>query len=153
MSEPQMMQLPLGFIGWFFTLFSVAALALGAMLIIAILGAGEKQRNTLTFTFWNDALLAGIWVLGLAGGIGVIRLEAWGRTLLELFCWALVVLILLSAATRLYTLSRPREGEPPVNWLAAIAGATLVVVPIVVICAATIVTLRSPETLAAFQVR
>jgi hypothetical protein len=148
-----MMHLPLGFIGWFFTLFSVAALVLGALLIAALARAGTPQRNLLTFSFWNDALLAGIWVLGLAGGIGVIRLEPWGRYLLELFCWALVVLILLSAATRLYTLSRPREGEPPVNWIAAVAGATLVVVPIVVICAGTIVTLRSPETLAAFNAR
>jgi hypothetical protein len=147
----QMIQLPLGFIGWFFTLFSVAALALGAVLIIAILGAGEKQRHFLSFSFWNDALLAGIWVLGLAGGIGVIRLEAWGRYILELFCWALIVLIVLSAATRLYTLSRPREGEPRVNWTAAIAGATLVVVPIVAVCAATIVTLRSPQTLQVFR--
>jgi len=147
------LQLPLGFIGWFFTLFSVAALALGAVLIIALARADAPQRNILTFTFWNDAMLAGIWVLGLAGGIGVIRLEAWGRYILELFCWALIVLILLSAATRLYALSRPREGEPPVNWIGALAGATLVLVPIVVVCAATIVTLRSPETLAAFRDR
>ncbi len=148
-----MMQLPLGFIGWFFVLFSAAALILGAVLIFAIATAKEGQRQYLTFSFFNDVLLAGIWVLGLAGGIGVIRLEPWGRYLLELFCWALVVLILLSAATRLYTLSRPREGEPPVNWIAAVAGATLVVVPVVVICAATIVTLRSPETMAVFKDR
>jgi hypothetical protein len=148
-----MMQLPLGFIGWFFTIFSAAALILGAVLIFALATAKEGQRQYLTFSFFNDLLLAGIWVLGLAGGIGVIRLEPWGRYVLELFCWALIVLILLSAATRLYTLSRPREGEPRVNWIAAVAGATLVVIPVVVICAATIVTLRSPETLAAFKDR
>jgi hypothetical protein len=147
------MELPLAFIGWFFTLFSTAALLLGAVLIIAILGAGERQRNYLTFSFWNDALLAGIWVMGLAGGIGVIRLEAWGRYILELFCWALIVLVLLSAATRLYALSRPREGEPPVNWVGAVAGATLIVVPILVVCAGTIVTLRDPQTMAVFKDR
>jgi len=146
-------QLPLGFIGWFFTLFSIAAIALGAIVIAALARAGAAQRNTLGFSFWNDALLAGIWVMGLAGGIGVIRLEAWGRYILELFCWALIVLILLSAATRLYALSRSRDGEPPVNWVGAIAGVTLVVVPIIAVCAATIVTLRSPETLQAFQNR
>ncbi len=148
-----MMQLPLGFIGWFFTIFSAAALVLGAVLIFALATAKEGQRQYLTFSFFNDLLLAGIWVLGLAGGIGVIRLEPWGRYLLELFCWALIVLILLSAATRLYALGRPREGEPRVNWIAAVAGATLVVVPVVVVCAATILTLRSPETLAAFKDR
>lgn len=148
-----MMQLPLGFIGWFFTIFSAAALVLGAVLIFALATAKEGQRQYLTFSFFNDLLLAGIWVLGLVGGIGVIRLEPWGRYLLELFCWALIVLILLSAATRLYALGRPREGEPRVNWIAAVAGATLVVVPVVVVCAATILTLRSPETLAAFKDR
>jgi hypothetical protein len=147
------MTLPLAFIGWFFTLFSVAALALGAVLILALARADDAQRNMLSFSFWNDALLAGIWVIGLAGGIGVIRLEAWGRYLLELFCWALIVLIVLSAASRLYFVSRPREGEPPVNWVGAIAGVTLVVVPLVAVCAATIVTLRSPETLAVFRDR
>ncbi|HEY6865119.1 MAG TPA: hypothetical protein VI319_14565, partial [Burkholderiales bacterium] len=70
------MQLPLGFIGWFFALFSVAALALGVIVIAALARAGAAQRNYLTFSFWNDVLLAGIWVMGLAGGIGVIRLEA-----------------------------------------------------------------------------
>jgi hypothetical protein len=147
------MTLPLAFIGWFFTLFSVAALALGAVLILALARADDAQRNMLSFSFWNDALLAGIWVIGLAGGIGVLRLEAWGRYLLELFCWALIVLIVLSAASRLYFVSRPREGEPPVNWVGAIAGVTLVVVPLVAVCAATIVTLRSPETLAVFRDR
>jgi len=147
------MELPLPFIGWFFTLFSVAALVLGALVILALARAGDMQRNMLTFSFWNDVLLAGVWVMGLAGGIGVIRLESWGRYVLELFCWALIVLILLSAATRLYAISHPREGEPRVNWVGAIAGATLIVFPIVVICAATIVTLRSPETMAVFRDR
>jgi hypothetical protein len=145
------MELPLAFIGWFFTLFSAAALVLGAVLVIALARAAE--RDYLTFGFWNDAMLAGIWILGLAGGVGVIRLEAWGRYLLELFCWALIVLILLSTASRLYALSRPREGEPPVNWVGAIAGATLIVIPIVAVCAATIVTLRAPETLQVFRDR
>src|SRR5882672_9854817 len=111
------MELPLPFIGWFFTLASAAALALGGVLILALARAGEMQRRYLTFSFWNDALLAGIWILGLAGGIGVIRLQPWGRTALELFCWALIVLILLSAASRLYALTRPRAGEPPMNWV------------------------------------
>ena len=147
------MELPLAFIGWFFTLFSIAALALGVVVILALARESDQRREYLSFSFWNDVLLAGIWVMGLAGGIGVIRLESWGRYVLELFCWALIVLILLSAATRLYTLSRPREGEPPTNWIGAIAGATLIVIPIVAVCVATIVTLRNPETVAAFKDR
>jgi hypothetical protein len=94
-------------------------------------------------------MLAAVWLLGLFGGIGVIRLQPWGRYLLELFCWSLIVLLILSAASRLYALKRPEA--QPVNWLGAIAGITLILVPVLAICAATIVTLRSPETLKAFS--
>ncbi len=145
------MQLPLPFIGWFFTLISAASLAVGVLLVLVLIRSGELERRYLSFSFWNDALLAGIWVLGLAGGIGVIRLEAWGRWLLELFCWALIVLILLSATSRLYVASRPRPGEPPPNWGGAVTGVLMIVIPILLMCGATIVTLRSPETLAAFR--
>jgi len=68
-------ELPLAFIGWFFTLFSIGALLLGGVLVIALVRAGDRQRQYLTFSFWNDVLLAGVWVMGLAGGVGVIRLE------------------------------------------------------------------------------
>jgi hypothetical protein len=147
----QGMQLPLGFIGWFFTLFSIAALLFGGVLILSLVRAGEFQRRFLTFSFWNDALLAGIWILGVAGGIGVIALQPWGRYLLELFCWALVVLILLSALSRVYWMTRPQPGEPPPSWIGALAGVFLVVIPIVALCAATIVTLRSDAALQAFS--
>src|SRR2546425_491626 len=82
-----------------------------------------------------------IWVLGLSGGIGVIRLQPWGRYLLELFCWALIVLLLLSGASRFYALKRENEHGDPVNWLGAIAGITLLLIPVLAICAATIVAL------------
>jgi len=137
--------LPLPFIGWFFTLFSAAALALGAVLILMLLRSGGLQRRYLGYSFWNDLLLTAIWVLGLAGGIGVLRLQPWGRHLLELFCWALIVLASLSAASRLYALKQPDPGAPPVNWLGAAGGIVLVVLPLLVICAAAIMALRSPE--------
>ncbi|MGB5081422.1 MAG: hypothetical protein WBO23_11845 [Burkholderiales bacterium] len=146
------MELPLPFIGWFFTLASVAALGLGAVLILILVRSGELYRRYLSYSIWNDLLLAAIWALGLVGGIGVLRLAPWGRYLLELFCWALIVLLALSAATRLYALRDPREpGAPPVNWIAAIAGLMVVVVPLIVLCAATILTLRSPETYKVFS--
>lgn len=145
------MELSLAFIGWCFTLTSAGALALSAALIAMLLKSGDLSRRYLGYSFWNDLVLGAIWVLGLAGGIGVIRLQPWGRYLLELFCWALIVLVLLSAATRLYALKRPEPDAPPVNWLGAIAGLMLIVLPLVAICAATIVTLRSPETLKAFS--
>ena len=145
------MELSLAFIGWFFTLASAGALALGAALIWMLATAGDLQRRYLSYSIWNDLLLAAIWVLGLAGGVGVIRLQAWGRYLLELFCWALIVLLFLSAASRLYALKRPDPGPPPVNWLGAIGGVTLILIPVLAICAATIVTLRSAEAMKAFS--
>ncbi len=143
------MELPLAVIGWFFTLASAAALVLGALLIATLARAGELERRYLSYSMWNDIVLIGIWVLGVAGGIGVLRLEPWGRYLLELFCWALIVLALLSATSRLYAIRQP--DAPPVNWVGAIGGVTLILIPIVALCAATIVTLRSPEALKAFS--
>jgi len=145
------MEISLAFIGWFFTLASAGALALGAALIWMLATAGDLQRRYLSYSIWNDLLLAAIWVLGLAGGIGVIRLQPWGRYLLELFCWALIVLLLLSAASRLYALREPNPGQPPANWLGAIGGITLILIPVLAICAATIVTLRSTEAMRAFS--
>ena len=143
------MELPLAFIGWFFTLTSAAALVLGAALIFMLVSAGGAHRRQLSYSLVNDVMLAAVWVLGLFGGIGVIRLQPWGRYLLELFCWALIVLLVLSAVSRVYALRRP-EAEP-VNWVGAIAGITLVLIPALAICTATIITLRSPEALKAFS--
>jgi len=145
------MELSLAFIGWFFALTSAAAIVLGAALIAMLATAGDLQRRYLAYSIWNDLVLAAIWVLGLAGGIGVIRLQPWGRYLLELFCWALIVLLPLSAASRVYALRQPEPGRPPVNWLGEIAGITLILIPVMAICAATIVTLRSPEAMKAFS--
>jgi hypothetical protein len=145
------MELPLAFIGWFFTLASAGALALSALLIAMLVKAGGVHLRYLSYSFWNDLVLGAIWVLGLAGGIGVLRLQPWGRHLLELFCWALIVLAPLSVATRLYALRQPQADSQPVNWFGAIAGVTLVLIPILVICGVTIATLRSPEALKAFS--
>jgi len=142
-------ELPLPFIGWFFTIASFAALVVGALLIMAMHRAGELERRFLARTAWNDMALFGIWILGLAGGIGVIGLKPWGRHVLEFFCWTLIVLLLLSAATRLYALKR--AGGEPVNWVGAVAGVLVVLIPIVAICAATIVTLRGEAARAAFS--
>lgn len=141
--------LPLALVGWLFTLLSGAALVLGAILVMAMHRSGELQRRFLAKTAWNDALLFGIWILGLAGGLGVIELRPWGRHVLEFFCWTLSALMLLSAGTRLYAASRQSREERG-SWVGAIAGLTLVAIPILVLCAATIYTLRSDAARHAF---
>jgi hypothetical protein len=141
--------LPLALVGWIFTLLSAAALIVGAILIMAMHRAGELHRRLLVKTAWNDMLLFAIWVLGLAGGVGVIGLRPWGRDVLEFFCWTLLVLLLLSAATRLYA-AKAQSPEARESWVAAIAGVTLVLIPILVLCGATIYTLRSEVARQAF---
>jgi hypothetical protein len=141
--------LPLPFIGWFFTVASVLALGLGALLIMALHRAGELERRFLSRTVWNDAALFAIWVLGLAGGIGVLALKPWARHILEFFCWTLIVLLALSAATRIYAVRR-QPAAAPVSWVPALAGLFVVLIPLVAICAATIVTLRSEAARLAF---
>src|SRR5258708_2542542 len=145
------MDLSLAFIGWFFTLTSAGALVLGAALIAMLANAGDLQRRYLSYSIWNDLVLAAIWALGLAGGIGVIRLQPWGRYLLELFCWALIVLLPLSATSRLYALRQPDPGHPPANCLAPTRSLPPIMIPSLALCAATIVTLRRPEPMKAFS--
>jgi len=143
------MELPLAFIGWFFAVTSAGAILLGAALIFMLMRADDLHRRYLSYSYVNDLVLAAVWVLGLFGGIGVIRLQPWGRYLLELFCWSLIVLLILSGASRVVALKRPES--QPVNWMGAIAGITLILIPVLALCAATIVTLRSPEALKAFS--
>ena len=143
------LELPLPFVGWLFTIASVLALAVGAMLIMSLHRAGELQRRFLARTAWNDMALFAIWILGLAGGIGVLRLLPWGRNLLEFFCWTLIALVLMSAATRVYALKR-LPPEERVSWLAAVSGVLVVLIPVITVCAAAIVTLRSDAARAAF---
>jgi hypothetical protein len=143
------LQLPLPFVGWLFTIASLLALVVGALLIIAMHRSGELQRRYLAHTVWNDMALFGIWFLGLVGGIGVLRLRPWGRDLLEFFCWTLIALVLMSAATRLYALKRlPREER--VGWIGAVSGVLVVLIPVIAVCAAALVTLRSEAARAAF---
>jgi hypothetical protein len=143
--------LPLALVGWLFVALSVLALALGALAIVAMHRAGERERELLSRTVLNDVLLFGIWFLGLAGGIGVLRLESWGRGLLEFFCWVLIPLVAFSALNRFVAAKRQVEAEGgSFAWLPSIAGVLVVALPLVVLAGATIHTLRSEAAQQAF---
>jgi hypothetical protein len=134
--------LPLRFIGWFFTLVPAAALAIGAMILYMLFRAGGLARRYAEQSLWNDLNLIAIWTAGMLGGIGVLREKSWALWLLEFFCWVLCVLVIMSGAHRLVALKRA-AGETRVNWVTAVAGVIVVALPILALCGATIVTLRS----------
>jgi hypothetical protein len=131
--------LPLDLIGWLYTAICGAALLLGAWLIIAVHLRGD--RKALAARVLDDSLLFGIWLLGLAGGIGVLLGRGWSRPVLELFCWAISIMLLLAAW------SRWRVAPPPRSGLAL--SLALFMIPILATVAVTILTLRSEGALRA----
>lgn len=132
--------LPLPVIGWLYTIVCGAALLLGAYLVVGMHLQGEDTRRHLARSVLEDAVLFGIWILGFAGGIGVLLLESWSRSLLEFFCWVLAVLTLFSAYSRLRA-----PGPAPRGTLAL--SLALFVLPILGVCGATIYSLRGEEAL------
>lgn len=127
--------LNLDLIGWLFSVGSGLALVFGIWLIVGIHLRDEMARKELAARVIDDSLLFGIWILGLAGGIGVLLDKSWSRVVLELFCWVLMVLLLMSSWSRL------RLAAPPRAMLAL--SMALFVLPVMAVCVATILTLRS----------
>lgn len=132
--------LPLPVIGWLHTIVSSAALLLGAYIVAGLHLQGETTRRQLLARVVEDAVLFGIWILGLAGGIGVLLLKPWSRPLLEFFCWVLTALTLFSAYTRLRAPVAARRGTLTLSI-------ALFVLPVVAVCGATIYTLRGEEAM------
>jgi uncharacterized membrane protein len=131
--------LNLSLIGWLFSIVSCVALVLGGWLIAVIHLRDESARKELAARVLDDTVLFGVWILGLAGGVGVLLDKSWSRPVLELFCWVLMVLVALSAYGRWRAAPRPR------GMLAV--SLALFVLPIAVVCVATIVTLRGETAL------
>lgn len=134
--------LPLPLIGWVFTIACAGALLLGAWMIIGVHRSGPDARRRLAARVLDDTILFGIWILGLAGGIGVLREKSWAPLVLELFCWTLAVLVVLSAWNRL------RVSTPPRTLL--VVSIVLFAAPIIAVCVATVLTLRSDAARAVF---
>ena len=131
--------LNLALVGWLFSVGSGLALALGIWLIVGLHHSGEEVRKRLAERVLDDSLLFGIWILGLAGGVGVLQEKSWSRWVLELFFWVLVALVFLSA------FNRWRAAPPPRGLLAL--SLALFVLPVVALCGAAILTLRGETAL------
>jgi len=128
-----LLSLPL--VGWLYVTACAAALGLGIWLTVGLHFSGEEARRQLAERVLDDSLLFAIWIMGLAGGIGVLLEKSWSRWLLELFCWVLIVLVCLSS------FSRWRAAPPPRGFLAV--SMALFALPLAAFCIATILTLRS----------
>ena len=131
--------LNLTLVGWLVSVGSGIALGLGIWLTIGLHYSGEDLRKHLAARALDDSLLFGIWIMGLAGGTGVLLEKSWSRWVLELFCWVLVVLVFMSA------FNRWRAAPPPRGLL--LLSLALFLLPLVAICAATILTLRGETAL------
>lgn len=129
-----MAPLSLPVIGWLFTVVSTLALALGAWLVIGMHYSGEDARRYLASRVIDDTVLFGIWILGLAGGIGVLLETSWSGAVLEFFCWVLMVLVTLVAISRFRAAPKPRRTLG--------MSLALFVVPLLALCGATIYSLR-----------
>jgi len=136
--------LPLAFIGWFFAILSFAALAIGVILLQQLFRSGKIPPDYLQSRIIGDFALLLVWLIGLVSAFALLNDYAWGRTGLEYFCWVLIVLTLLSGGTRLSAYHQQPAGYrlTPRAWVTAIAGVTLVALPLVVMCAVSIHTLR-----------
>ena len=122
-------------IGWLYTAICAGALVIGCWLVIGVHFSGEQARNQLAARVVDDAILFGIWMMGLAGGVGVLLGKSWSRAVLELFCWVPVVLVTLAAVSRFRAAPTPRATLG--------LSLSLFVLPVVALCAATILALRA----------
>jgi ribose/xylose/arabinose/galactoside ABC-type transport system permease subunit len=147
--------LPLAFVGWFFAIVCFAALVLGVLLLQQLLRREQFPAGYPQSRIVGDVVLLLIWSIGLASAFGLLNGYAWGRTGLEYFCWVLIVLVLLSGASRLAELARRAPGDrlAPGAWLGAVAGIMLVALPLIALCAVSIATLRSDQLRPQFEQR
>lgn len=136
--------LPLAFIGWFFAIVSFAALAIGVLLLNQLFRSGKIPPEYLQSRIVSDFALLIVWAIGLASAFAMLNGYSWGRTGMEYFCWVLIALVLLSGGTRLVDYYRhpPEQRLTPRAWVIAVAGVMLVALPLIVICAVAINTLR-----------
>ena len=136
--------LSIAFIGWFFAVASLAALAIGVLLLQQLFRSGKIPPEYLQSRIFGDVALLLVWLIGLVSAFGLLNGYAWGRTGLEYFCWVLIALTLLSGGTRLagYHQHAQGEGLTPRGWIIAVAGVMLVALPLIALCGVTLHTLR-----------
>ena len=95
------MLLPIPLIGWVYTVAGLAALLLGASLLTLMYKAEKLPGRNVDYSVWNDIILLGVWGIAFLAGMGVLNNKSWGPSLLEYFCWVMIVLIVILAGGRI----------------------------------------------------
>lgn len=144
--------LELDFLGWFYAIACGVAIAFGLGVFGWFYATGTLKARYKEYSILNDVMLLMIWVVGFAGALGVLDRSQWGQFLLQLFCWMLIALVVLSAVTRLYTVHKLGQNVTQRDWLHMFIGVTLFALPIVLFCVATIFSLRSDAAKLAFGI-
>lgn len=144
--------LDLNFIGWFYVTACGAVIFFGLCVFAMLYARGLIKERYKDYNLLNDVMLLMIWVIGFGGAMGVIDRSQWGQFLLQLFCWMLIALVVLSAASRMYTVYKLGEGVTKKDWMHIAMGISLFVVPIILFCVATILSLRSEAARTAFGI-
>ena len=142
----------LDFIGWCYSILCAAAILGGVGILIFLENRGQLQTRYKDYSIWNDIMLMVIWAIGLGGAIGVLDRSQWGQWLLQLFCWMLIALAITSGASRLYALKKLAKGLQRTDWIHSVIGVTMMVVPIVVFCLGTVISLRTEAARLAFGI-
>jgi len=147
-----MFDLDLDFIGWFYLYACGAVILFGLGVFSWLYVKGLAKERYKDYSILNDVMLLMIWVVGFGGAIGVIDRSQWGQFLLQLFCWMLIALVVLSSSSRLYTVYKLGQGVTQRDWINIFIGLTTFVVPIILFCVATIFSLRSDAARTAFGI-
>lgn len=142
----------LDFIGWFYATACGIVILFGLIVFAGLYARGIIKERYKDYNILNDVMLLMIWVIGFGGAIGVIDRSQWGQFLLQLFCWMLMALVVLSASSRLYTVHKLGQGVTRKEWIQIFVATTLFVLPIIVFCIATILSLRSEAARTAFGI-
>jgi len=142
----------LDFIGWFYATACGIVILFGLAVFALLYARGTIKERYKDYNILNDVMLLMIWVIGFGGAIGVIDRSQWGQFLLQLFCWMLMALVVLSASSRMYTVHKLGQGVTRKDWIQMFISVTLFVLPIMVFCIATILSLRTEAARSAFGI-
>jgi hypothetical protein len=120
---------PLGLlvIGILYTLVPLLVLCTSVLAFRAMRRDGGLRRDYWQGHAWKDAVFTLVYLVSLVGGVGVLAGWGWGPAVVEGVSWAMLVLVLLYGAMRLWAwvtvtseMGMPMRSGFVGNWLAGL---------------------------------